>query len=663
MRTSKRCVVTTVVTVGVAVGSSAVTAPAVAHAEPTPCAATLNLFIPGTWETDEDADPAQPVGMLAPIAETIQSQHGPKSEIYFTPYMARAFDNGYTYADSKNTALTNATAVLRDYGTRCPAAKFTINGYSQGADAAGDIAADIGNDRGPVPADRVLSVGLLADPGAGTEGEVVVGPGRAGTGIADPRPQGMGKLSGRVTSICDPQDLYCSIQKSNNPLLGALGSILSKALSAGQPPADTNFPLAAALTSDFSKTDLPGLAAAIGDLTASLTSPVGINLARVRSSASKVSNTLDPLVDLIDSGAANPAAIARLTAAPTGTAEYSAGQVLTIAGESDLSGAAAAATRIADNATELLNNGVGKLRPSSVKARSLRMAAGNLRDEVAPLAAAPASTLGSATRILALLKPSVLVDQALDVAADVTTFDFPKILDNLIALPQKVVAMDAAGAHQVAGELNNELQPLVELVGSVDLKWISQILSMIPDAQGFTEVAARATSILSNIDVPRLAKIVGRIQDVAWSVLEKLVPPPGQAPDLAGAGAALADLLPIGVDLASVAADMLSGKAQQTPPEVLGKRSDAPARTIAPPVHDLDDLTGPLARMASFHDLNLATLIRDGLSAASFVASGVHMNYSSLIVDGSGRNAIQWLGDWTNQRIGDWMNQRIGRVK
>ncbi|WP_405164259.1 cutinase family protein [Nocardia sp. NBC_01499] len=652
MRSSKRYMVTTMVTVGVAVGSTAVTAPAVTHAEPMPCAATFNLFIPGTWETDENADPARPVGMLAPIADAIEREQGPRSEIYFTPYMARAFDNGYTYADSKNTALNTANAVLRDYGTRCPTARFTINGYSQGADAAGDLAAEIGNDRGPVAADRVLAVGLLSDPGAGTKGEVVVGPGTAGTGIADPRPQGMGKLSGRVTSICDPRDLYCSIQKGINPLLGELGSILSKALSGAVPAANAGFPMAAALTSDFSKADLPGLAAAVAGLTAELAAPTGIDLARVRITADKLSNTLDPLADLLDSGAANPAATARLTAAPAGSAERDAGQVLTMAGRSDLSGAASAVSTIADTATKLLNSGVGELPAGSPKARSLRAEASTARHRVAPLASTPTDILGSSTRILSLLKPTVLVDQALDVAADVTSFDFAGILDNLTLLPQKVAGMDAEGASDIAGELNSQLDPLVKLVGSVDLRWISQVLSMIPDGQGYTEVAAKVTSILANVDVARLANIVGRIQDVASSVLAKVVPPPGQAPDLAGVLADLSGLVPIGADLATVAADLLTGKAQQPPPQVLGRRADTPVHTVAQQAPDLADLTGPLTQMATFRDVNLSNLIVDGLSAASFVASGVHSNYGSLVVDGSGRNAVQWLGDWMNQRIG-----------
>ncbi|RZL88187.1 MAG: cutinase family protein, partial [Variovorax sp.] len=195
-------IATATVVVGVAL-----TAPAITNAAPVGCAATFNLFIPGTWETNENADPNRPVGMLAPIAEAIEAQNGARAQTYTLPYMASAFDNGHTYADSKLDAVHKATTVLKSYADTCRGAKITITGYSQGADAAGDLASAIGNDQGPVDADQVLGVALIADPGAGTKGAATVGPTTSGEGIAGPRSQGMGTLSGRVASICDPNDL------------------------------------------------------------------------------------------------------------------------------------------------------------------------------------------------------------------------------------------------------------------------------------------------------------------------------------------------------------------------------------------------------------------------------------------------------------------------
>lgn len=63
-RRTAALIVTTII-VG---GCTLSTVPAVAHAEPADCVSTFNLLIPGTWETDENADPAVPVGMLAAVA-------------------------------------------------------------------------------------------------------------------------------------------------------------------------------------------------------------------------------------------------------------------------------------------------------------------------------------------------------------------------------------------------------------------------------------------------------------------------------------------------------------------------------------------------------------------------------------------------------------------
>lgn len=92
----------------------AVTVPVLAHADPTGCAATSALLIPGTWETDETRCPHHPVGILAPVAEAITATHGDRAEVYLLPYMARVFDNGHTYADSTLDVLTEAMAVLTE---------------------------------------------------------------------------------------------------------------------------------------------------------------------------------------------------------------------------------------------------------------------------------------------------------------------------------------------------------------------------------------------------------------------------------------------------------------------------------------------------------------------------------------------------------------------
>lgn len=649
-------IVAIVVTAAVATGLIALTTPAAGSAASAGCPSTFNLFIPGTWETAEGADPSVSIGMLKPIADSVEDKHGSAAQIYTLPYMARAFDNGKTYADSKSDGLTKAKEVLSGSAARCSDIKFTITGYSQGADIAGDLASEIGNGSGPIKAEQVLAVGLLADPGSGTKGEAVVGPKPSGKGIADPRPQGMGRLSGRVASICNPKDLYCSIQKGSSPLLGSLGSVLSKAPSAGgDDQVGGNSRLAAALASDFSQADLPGLATATGNLIRELSKTDGaVDLEQVATSATTLANTIGPLAELLGSGAANPGANGQLAAAPAGTAENSASQVLDRAGESDLSSALSTATSIADTASKLASMGSTTLPATSPDLTSLSTAAGTLGSQIAPLTTTPSDVLGSASGVLSVLKPTVVVNQVLGIATGVVSLDIPAILANLTLLPQKVATLDAQGAHKVAGDLNNQLSPLVKMAAGVDMKWISQVLAAIPDPSGYSQVAALVASILGGVDIIKLAHLVGQIQEIAWAAVEKLLPPPGQLPDPLGAGAAMTGLVPVGLELASVAVNMLTGKAADTGPPLLGKPSSGVTSTINTPEQNLDlaALGGSLGRMANLQGAKeLTALVGEGLDAVSFFASGAHQSYNSLVVDNAGRNAIQWISDWLNLQI------------
>jgi hypothetical protein len=177
-------------------GTLALTVPSLAAATPAGCAAVLTVITPGTWETTSDADPHVPVGMLAAVGDTLRSKYGDTVELFYTPYAASAFDQGKTYGDSKATAIDAINDEVSTVAATCPQTEFIFAGYSQGADATGDIASAIGNGKGPISADKVLAVGLLADPGRGTEGESIVGPPAAGTGIADPRPQEWARSQG-----------------------------------------------------------------------------------------------------------------------------------------------------------------------------------------------------------------------------------------------------------------------------------------------------------------------------------------------------------------------------------------------------------------------------------------------------------------------------------
>lgn len=628
-------------------GTLVLTAPSLASATPSGCTDVLAVMTPGTWETTSDADPRVPVGMLAAVGNALKSKYGDTVDLFYTPYAASAFDQGKTYGDSKTTAIDAINDEVSTVAAKCPQTTFIFAGYSQGADATGDIASAIGNGKGPISADKVLAVGLLADPGRGTAGESVVGPPAAGTGIADPRPHGMGTLRGKVATICDPQDLYCSIDKSRNNVLGALGTVLSKAPGASTDSTivGVGSRLATALTSDFSHSDLSGIGADLADLAAALNPPAGqsIHVSNIVGSATSLLGTLSPLADLLTSGAANPATTSTLSNTPAGTAENAASEVLARAHTSDLSGAISTLSQITDTATRLTGSETTTLATSSPEVTTLAATAATLNNQVAPLAATPPEILGQASRVLSVLKPQVVVDQVLNITTGITSINYAAILNDLAMLPQKVAALDVAGAHQIAGDLNNQFAPLVKMAAGVDLAWVSQILSAIPDPTGTAHIAAVVCDILSGVDIIRIANNVGQIQEIAWSVLE-------------GNPAALTGLLPIGLDLASATTTMLTGTATKTEVSILGKE-------IAPSVSstqisrqaqnmDLSGLTSSLTAMAGTQDTEeLTELLGQGLDAATFVASGAHTNYAGLTVDNSGRNAIQWLTDWFTLQI------------
>ncbi|MQY26972.1 cutinase family protein [Nocardia aurantia] len=185
---------------GVAFGSGA------AAADPG-CPDLYVVAIPGTWETGKDRpeDMSGP-GMLAGVTRGLPGS----VDVDYVDYAATAFPwEGDIYGASKKQAVDNARGLIGSMAARCGATRFAIVGYSQGADAAGDLAAEIGTGIGVVPPARVAGVGLISDPRRSPT-DVQVGPLVGGAGAGGPRVGGFGFLSDRVRTICAEGDLYCA---------------------------------------------------------------------------------------------------------------------------------------------------------------------------------------------------------------------------------------------------------------------------------------------------------------------------------------------------------------------------------------------------------------------------------------------------------------------
>ncbi|MBF6278642.1 MULTISPECIES: cutinase family protein [Nocardia] len=642
----------------------AVAAPSPAEPAASGCPSVAGIFLPGTWETNPQADPARPIGLLAPVGTGLVDRFGDGFLARFPGYSASAWDRGMSYGASEATGVTAATGEITDIAGRCGATKFVLAGYSQGADVIGDLAASIGCGTGPIPADRVIAVGLIADPQQGTAGGKVVGPALDGHGIAGPRPGGFCQLSAVTAQICDPRDKYCNTNAATNPILAGVGRILTggsdqpaasgpdgaplsgdnptgttdQAGALGADPAQLQA-LTQSLMSDFGQGDLSKLAADLNTVVSQALS--GIFDSGV---VTAVQDTLRSLTDLVDWTDSNPSVTERLADAPADSPEHQASQVLTAAKNSDLGTALDSLAAIVSRVGEA---GGGSAPDATGPANALA-------SSTAPLSAMPADTLSQAKAVLSILKPSTVFEQVVNVATNTLDFaaNIPKILDTLrqiatvvadggIDLPAKV-----QGLHEQFGTLNNLCNPLVKMAAGVDLHTVSKLLALIPDPQGIAQIASVIVDILGNLDVVKLALQVGELQEHLWGIAEAIT----GGGNLVDIGARLVGLIPTLLGFASTAVNTLTGAAK-TPTTALDAAQSSESSASMGGASNLAGLAESLVNSASQGAADLGQLVADGVSAASFFASGAHQGYDQFVVDESGRTAVTWLTDWFAERI------------
>ncbi|MCX0275453.1 cutinase family protein [Nocardia zapadnayensis] len=176
----------------------------VAAATPTPCPDLYVVAIPGTWETS-DTEPG--TGMLAATVDRLPGNVA----VDYVAYAATAFPwEGEVYGRSKQEATDRARDMVAAAARACPATRIAILGYSQGAHAAGDLAAEIGAGSATAPAERIALVGLIADPRR-SPADTLIGPAVPGAGAVGARPGGFGALGPRTYTFCVDGDLYCAM--------------------------------------------------------------------------------------------------------------------------------------------------------------------------------------------------------------------------------------------------------------------------------------------------------------------------------------------------------------------------------------------------------------------------------------------------------------------
>ncbi|WP_433594339.1 PucR family transcriptional regulator [Nocardia sp. CA-145437] len=112
------------------------------------CPTLYVVAIPGTWETGANRSPiANGPGMLAGVTDGLPHS----TEVAYVDYPATAFPwEGDMYGSSKKQAVQNARALIGAMAQRCDTTRVALVGYSHDADAAGDVAAEIGTGTGVV---------------------------------------------------------------------------------------------------------------------------------------------------------------------------------------------------------------------------------------------------------------------------------------------------------------------------------------------------------------------------------------------------------------------------------------------------------------------------------------------------------------------------------
>ena len=123
------------------------------------------VAVPGTWESNADDDPIHPRAnenaLLLNVTQPLQRRfNSDKVKVYTVPYVAEFRNPQAPLETSYNKSREQGNERMKEelsrtFG-RCPATKFILTGFSQGAVIAGDVASDIGNGRGPIAAKNVL---------------------------------------------------------------------------------------------------------------------------------------------------------------------------------------------------------------------------------------------------------------------------------------------------------------------------------------------------------------------------------------------------------------------------------------------------------------------------------------------------------------------------
>lgn len=198
------------------------------------CKSRYLIAVPGGANTVAGVPTFLPHGgQVLSTGLLVQGATAGQTQPLWVSYNSLAFANRPYYAASAEAyGVTRGT--VDKLASSCPNATFSLTGYSLGADVAARLTRDIAYGNGPVTADRIDGVALIANPYQGHNG-AALSPGTSpdSVGALGQLEGGYGQLADRVLEICRPDDLVCSMKEAHRPLVGPA---LRTHLSAGRVP-------------------------------------------------------------------------------------------------------------------------------------------------------------------------------------------------------------------------------------------------------------------------------------------------------------------------------------------------------------------------------------------------------------------------------------------
>lgn len=189
-------------------GLAAVAGPGAAHAAPPGCAPVSIVAVPGSGETDAQADPAVSRGLLRGLTDPLAARHGARLQVAYLAYPA-SIDRPVPYPISELRGVEALDRVSGDLLARCPSTRLLLIGFSQGADVVSDVVHRAQRGTTRIAPEAVAGAVMLGSPRRDPDApNLVEAPGR---GILGPRPTRELEVYGdRVVEVCAPTDPVCA---------------------------------------------------------------------------------------------------------------------------------------------------------------------------------------------------------------------------------------------------------------------------------------------------------------------------------------------------------------------------------------------------------------------------------------------------------------------